>query len=77
VDVEGFVSVSTSAAAAPLLSPLTDNFIERAGSLAGLLNRLHGEDAVAVAPFSGGEGLLQTVAAMVETSAPGRYTRTV
>lgn len=77
VDVEGFVSVSTSAAAAPLLSPLTDNFIERAGSLAGLLNRLHGEDAVAVAPFSGGEGLLQTVAEMVETSAPGRYTRSV
>lgn len=77
VDVEGFVSVSTSAAAAPLLSPLTDNFIERADNLAGLLNRLHGQDAVAVAPFSGGEGLLHTVAEMVETSAPGRYTRSV
>ncbi|HML22998.1 MAG TPA: DevR family CRISPR-associated autoregulator [Aggregatilinea sp.] len=75
VDVEGFVSVSTSAAAAPLISPLADNFIHRANDIAGLVNRIHGENAVSLLPFAGSEGLLAQIADVVETVTPAQYRR--
>ncbi len=75
VDVEGFVSVSSSAAAAPLISPLADNFVERASDVSGLINRVHGEQAVYLMPFAGQEGLLGRVADVIETAAPGQYRR--
>jgi len=76
VDVEGFVSVSTSAAAAPLISPLDPDYLTRVERVAGLLNRLHGADAVQVQSFQGSEGLLEQMATIVETYEPGQYTRT-
>lgn len=76
VDLEGFVSISSSAAAAPLISPLAEGFDTRAQNIAGLLNRMHGrEDAVAVLPFSGAEGLLEQLTAVLESCEPGRYIR--
>jgi CRISPR-associated protein Cst2 len=75
VDMEGFVSVSSSAAAAPLISPLSDNFIERGTNIAQLINRMHGEDAVSVLPFVGSEGLLGKVAHVLENTQAGQYRR--
>ena len=75
VDVEGFVSMSSTAAAAPLISPLADQYIERSEDIAQLINRLHGENAVRVLPFAGSEGLLGQLAEIVETTAPGQYRR--
>jgi CRISPR-associated protein Cst2 len=75
VDVEGFVSTSESAAAAPLISPLNDDYIARAGRTAELLNRLHGSDSVHVKSFAGGEGLLEQMADILDRYEPGRYTR--
>lgn len=75
VDLEGFVSVSSSAAAAPLISPLSDDFIQRGVRTADLLNQLHGADAVVVHPFAGNEGLLERMASIVNDSEPGQYTR--
>ncbi|MCC6800492.1 MAG: DevR family CRISPR-associated autoregulator [Anaerolineae bacterium] len=75
VDVEGFVSVSSSAAAAPLISPLADNFIERANDVSSLINRVHGENAVYLLPFAGQEGLLGQLADVIETTTPGQYRR--
>jgi CRISPR-associated protein Cst2 len=72
LEVEGFLSVSTSAAAAPLVSPLTDGYIQRAGQIAVMLNRLHGE-TVGVLPFQGQEGLLGQIAGVVEGYSAGRY----
>lgn len=75
VDLEGFVSLSSSAAAAPLISPLSNDFIERAIQTKDLLNRLHGDETVQVQPFEGSAGLLERMATIVENSQPGRYTR--
>jgi len=75
LDVEGFVSISTSAAAAPLISPLSENFIQRGDTMAGLLNQLHGENAVGVYPFAGGENLLEILSAIINNYQPGQYTR--
>lgn len=75
VDVEGFITVSSSAAAAPLISPLADNFIERAGEVSGLINRLYGENAVYLLPFAGQEGLLSQIADVIESTTPGQYRR--
>jgi CRISPR-associated protein Cst2 len=73
VDVEGFVSVSQSAAAAPLISPLMDNFIERGAGVADLTNRLHGEGAVYTVPFNGAEQMLSCFVDALDSSAPGKY----
>jgi CRISPR-associated protein Cst2 len=73
VDLEGFVSLSQSAAAAPLISPLTDNFINRGHEVGGWLNRLHGGDAVQVQAFAGAQGLLEAVAQALDKSDPGVY----
>lgn len=75
VDVEGFISTSESGAAAPLISPLNDDYIARAERTAGLLNRLHGRDTVRVNAFAGGEGLLEQIADILERYEPGKYTR--
>jgi CRISPR-associated protein Cst2 len=75
LDMEGFVSVSTSAAAAPLISPLADNFIERGADISDLLNRMHGEDAVQVLPFAQTEGLLSQLSAILDASSAGEYRR--
>lgn len=73
VELAGCVSVSQSAAAAPLVSPLNPHFIERTGSIANTLNRLHGDNAVWVLPFAGAANLLEQVAATLETAAPAQY----
>lgn len=73
VDIEGFVSISYSAAAAPMLSPLSQGFIERTLGTAERINRLHGEGAVAVLPFTGPEGLLDQLDALLTEGVPGRY----
>lgn len=75
VDLEGFLSVSSSAAAAPLISPLSEDFIGRGQQTAALLNRLHGAETVSVRPFAGSEGLLAQMADLVDGSEPGTYTR--
>jgi CRISPR-associated protein Cst2 len=74
VDLEGYVSVSSSAAAAPLLSPLTDDYIERTRKTAAMLNRLHASDnAVQVADFNGGDGLLEALGYVMDNYSPGMY----
>lgn len=73
VDLEGFVSLSQSAAAAPLVSPLHPQFIERAAGIAQQLNRLHGQDSIALLPFSGAEHLLGQVAASLDGAVPSQY----
>jgi CRISPR-associated protein Cst2 len=75
VDVEGFVSISSSAAAAPLISPLADGFVDQGYNIAQLVNRLHGENAVSLLPFAGSEGLLAQLADVVEHTTPGQYRR--
>lgn len=76
VDVEGYVSISTSAAAAPLISPLNDNYVERASKTADLLNRLHAQtDAVQVAKFAGNEGLLTSLDGLLDIYEAGQYRR--
>lgn len=73
VEIEGFVSLSQTAASAPLISPLTDNYIQRGLEIAQGVNRLHGTEAVTILPFVGGDGLLGALANVVENSAPGVY----
>lgn len=73
IGLEGFVSLSQSAAAAPLISPLADDFIERGEEVAGLINRLYGEGAVAIMPFIGAPGMLGQIAAILDTAQPGTY----
>ncbi len=76
VDIEGFISTSTSAAAAPLISPLDDDFIYRASRTAELLNTLHGQqDAVHIRGFRGGEQLLEEITSIVTNNTPGQYVR--
>lgn len=72
LEIDGFVSISTSAATAPLISPLVDDYLPRAEQVAHLLNGLHG-DSVAVLPFSGQHGLLQQISDVVGYYGPGRY----
>lgn len=72
VDVEGYIGLSSSAAAAPMLSPLIDDYQERALSLADKLNVLHGKGAVQVLPFNGADELLDRLAVVVDY-APGTY----
>ncbi len=74
LDIEGFVSVSSSAAAAPLISPLVDDYRDRADSVAGLLNQMYSE-SVYVLPFAGQDGLLEQVNRVVTNYGPGRYGR--
>ncbi len=73
VDIEGFVSVSYSAASAPLLSPLNDQFIERSAAIAERINRLHGTGAVEVLAFSNAESLLDQLEQVLADATPGRY----
>jgi CRISPR-associated protein Cst2 len=73
VDVQGFVSLSQSAAAAPLVSPLMDNFVERGQNVGAMLRQLHGEKTVFVLPFQGPEELLGRVGDTLESAAPGLY----
>lgn len=75
VDIEGFVSTSSSAAAAPLISPLDDNYIYRAQRTAELLNQLHRDASVNVRPFTGSEGLLEQMVDLVNDNEPGGYKR--
>lgn len=75
VDVEGFVSMSTSAAAAPLISPLNDDYIARAEKTATLLNQLHGSDSVTVQRFKGNEGLLEQMVKILDDASAGKYVR--
>lgn len=73
VDLEGYVSLSESAAAAPLISPLNDNYHERAAQVVELTNRLYGGRAVDLAAFSGADGLLATFDDLLRDAVPGQY----
>jgi CRISPR-associated protein Cst2 len=73
VDMEGFLSVSYSSAAAPMLSPLSDGFIDRTERVAQGINQLHGQGAVEVLPFTGQEGLLGQAADLLKNVSAGRY----
>lgn len=75
VDIEGFVSMSENAIAAPLISPLADDYIGQAEETANTLNSLYGADAVAVQQFSGGNGLLSELGKIAENNVAGRYLR--
>lgn len=75
VSVEGFISLSASAAAAPLISPLDDDYIGRAERTAKLLNQLHDSEAVNVRSFNSSEGLLEQMVNIVDNNQPGEYTR--
>jgi hypothetical protein len=69
VDVEGFVSVSQSAAPAasrPTIS-LTGTRVTK------LTNDLHGENAVTVLPFTGAQGLLTRFTEVLKNAVPGVY----
>ncbi|MBN1310265.1 MAG: DevR family CRISPR-associated autoregulator [Anaerolineae bacterium] len=72
VEMEGLLSVSTSAAAAPLVSPLHDDYVGRAERTAQTLNKLYG-NTVGVLSFQGQEGLLEQMAQIVEGYDAGRY----
>jgi len=74
VDMEGYISISQSATAAPLISPLSEAFIGRAMQTRDTLNTLYGQDIVEIKPFQGSEGLLSEMASIVDY-APGQYTR--
>lgn len=75
VDVEGFVSVSGSSASAPLISPLTDGYVERAGGVAQAINGLYPNANVRVYPFAGQEGLLARIGEVLSDAEPGMYVR--
>ena len=75
LDVEGFVSVSQSAAAAPLVSPLMHDYQARAQNYTTLINRLHGENSAYALPFSGQDGLLTQFDALLGDFTPGAYQR--
>ena len=72
LDVEGFISVSTSAASAPIISPLVDDYYQRAVSVAEMLNRIH-SNSVDVLPFAGQAALLEQMAGIIDNADPGRY----
>lgn len=72
VDVEGYIGLSSSAASAPMLSPLVEDYQERAQSIAEKLNVLHGKGAVEVMIFNGAEDLLDKLAVVVNYD-PGTY----
>lgn len=75
VDVEGFVSVSGSSASAPLISPLTDGYVERAAGVAQAINGLYPNANVEVYPFAGQEGLLARISEVLADAEPGAYVR--
>lgn len=73
VDIQGYVSFSESAVAAPLISPLNDAFVEKAKNIATLNNRLYGTDVNYVLDFSGGDGLLSQLAMIIDNTSAGTY----
>lgn len=73
VDMQGYVSLSSRAATAPLSSPLRDDFVQQASRVADLNGRLYGEGANYVLGFSGADGLLGRVADMVDELQAGKY----
>lgn len=72
VDLEGYVGVSFSAAAAPMLSPLLDDYVGQTLAIADRLNRLHGDGAVMILPFAHADGLLEQLEVVLGYQ-PGRY----
>lgn len=75
VGIQGYVSLSTSAAAAPLISPLMEDFEDAAEKTAAMLNKLHGDSSVEVGKFDSGEGLLNAMGYVLNGFAPGVYRR--
>jgi CRISPR-associated protein Cst2 len=73
VDIQGYVSFSQTAAAAPLISPLHDEYVTKAKNVANMNNRLYGRDSNYVLEFSGGDGLLEQFAQIIDNTAPGVY----
>lgn len=73
VELEGFVSVSQSAATAPFISPLADNFIGRGVDLVEMTNRLYGNQTAAIFPFMGGTELLGQFDTILNGAVAGTY----
>jgi CRISPR-associated protein Cst2 len=73
VDMQGYVSISSRAATAPLSSPLRDDFIGQAQSVAAQNERLYGAGANYVLDFSGADGLLGRMADMMDEVQVGAY----
>jgi CRISPR-associated protein Cst2 len=73
VDLEGYVSVSQSAAAAPLISPLHAEYQARAAQVAEKTNQLYGQNAIALYPFQGAHELLGQFEAVLNSFAAGKY----
>ncbi|MCS6837187.1 MAG: DevR family CRISPR-associated autoregulator [Anaerolineae bacterium] len=73
VDMQGYVSVSSRAATAPLSSPLRDDFVEQAHKVADMNERLYGGGANGVLDFSGADGLLGRMVELADDVVPGTY----
>ena len=73
VDMQGYVSLSSRAATAPLSSPLRDDFVEQAQKVAAMNECLYGEGANFVLDFSGGDGLLGRMVELADQVLPGAY----
>lgn len=75
VNIEGFISMSSSSAAAPLISPLASNFVERGADIAMLINHMHGAETIQLMPFSSNVELLAQIVDIVDTAVAGEYRR--
>jgi CRISPR-associated protein Cst2 len=75
VDMDGFIGVSGSAVAAPLISPLKDDYIQRAEKVAGALNSMYPNANVSVRRFNGPDGLLEQTSNILDGAEPGAYVR--
>ncbi|MDZ4670739.1 MAG: DevR family CRISPR-associated autoregulator [Phototrophicales bacterium] len=73
VELEGFVSVSESAATAPFISPLADDFIGRSADLVAMTNKLYGNNASTIYPFMGGTELLGQFDIVLNNAVAGKY----
>jgi CRISPR-associated protein Cst2 len=73
VELEGFVSVSQSAATAPFISPLADDFIGRSADLVAMTNKLYGNNASTIYPFMGGTELLGQFGTVLDGAVAGKY----
>lgn len=73
VELEGFVSVSQSAATAPFISPLNNDFIGRSADLVAMTNKLYGNNAASIHPFIGGTELLGQFDTILSGAVAGKY----
>ena len=73
VGVEGYVSISESAITAPLVSPLTPDFIEQANERAKLSASLHPNANITVLNFANSQELLHQFVQISQNATAGTY----